>query len=413
MAGLVRSLAVPETTAPAGEWTLVRIGGLRVSPDETLDQAAVLVGEILTMTHVAAVRDRPAETSRDRVEDVVEMHGQFWDRQAAVRLLLWACVVAGTLLVAAAISAGISAPAAAAVAVLFAGVAVLADHKDETHCATGLLVAAAGWAAVAGTTGLRWWTTGTPAEPALTAMVAAGCALLLAAWTAVFRPFAMAVAAGLGMLVAGSLLTVLAVVVGAPVVDSAAAVAVLSTLVLGAVPRAVLVVTGVAGQVTTTGPGFDAKLTAAQRMLTGCLIGGSAAVLIGAVPAALSGNPRSTTLGFGVACLLLLRARAFAQVPHTVGPRVGGLLLLATTAIGCYRAAPSYLFILAAAVALPVAAGLLLTSQRLSAVTAARTARMLDLLERVLVVAVVLLAAANLGLADWALALAGHATPAR
>ncbi|MGS0683800.1 EsaB/YukD family protein [Nakamurella sp. GG22] len=410
MAGLIRSLAPHHSAEPTGDWSLTRIDGTPLMTGETLDEAAVLVGDVLTLTHDPVIEERPAQTARDRIEDIVEEHGQFWDRRATMLLLLWASVVTGTLLVPFAVSTDVPALAMVGVAVLFAGLAALADHHSESVCATTLLLTAAGWAAVAGTTGLRWWTTGTAVEPVLTAMVAAGCALLLAAWTAVFRPFAVPIAAGFCMPVAGSGATVLGVIGGAPQVDSASAVAVLGALVLGALPRAVLVLTGVAGQVGTAGSAFDARLTAAQRMLTGCLVGGSAAVVLGAVPAALSGDPRSMALGFGVACLLLLRARVFAQVPHTIGPRIAGLVLLAAVATGCYRTAPSHLFIVAATIALPVTAGVLLMSQRLSAVTAARTARVLDLVERLLMVIVVVLAAANLGLLDWARALAGDST---
>ena len=287
----------------------------RIAPTVERDPrpGRILVGDILALTHVATVEVSPSETARDRIEDVVEARGQFWDRQATVRLLLWASVVTGTFLVPLAVSAGIPAPATVGVAVLFAGLAALADHHHESLCATTLLLTAAGWAAAAGTIALRWWTTGTVAEPALTAMAAAGCALLLAAWTAVFRPFAVAIAAGICLPMAGSGLTVLAVTAGAPLVDSAAAVAVLGAVVLGALPRAVLVLTGVARQVGTVGPGFDARLTAAQRVLTGFLVGGSAAVVLAATPAALSGDPLSMALALGVACLLLLRARALLR----------------------------------------------------------------------------------------------------
>ncbi len=294
---------------------------------------------------------------------------------------------------------------------MFTGLAALTDREGESTCATALLVTAAGWAAVAGTTGLRWWTAGTVAGPSLIAVVAAGCALLLTAWTAVFRPFAVAVAAGFVIPLMGSAATALCAITGAPLVDSAAAVAVLGAVMLGALPRLVLVVTGIAKQVGTVGPGFDATLVASQRLLTGCLVGASAAVVLGAAPAALSGDPEELALGGGVACLLLLRARVFAQVPHSITPRIAGLLLLSAVAVGFYRAAPTLHtpMIMAAAVALPAAAtAARLMAERFSAVTATRTARLLDVVERLLVVAVVLLAAANLGLTDWALTVSGH-----
>ncbi len=85
------------------------------------------------------------------------------------------------------------------------------------------------------------------------------------------------------------------------------------------------------------------------------------------------------------------------------------MVLPAAVPSGWYRTASSHLVILAAAISPPVAAGILMMSQRLSPVTVARTTRLLDVLEGLLVVTVVLLAAADLGLSEWALALAGQA----
>ncbi len=184
-----------------------------------------------------------------------------------------------------------------------------------------------------------------------------------------------------------------------------------AVLLLGGLPRVALATGGLTG----SDPGresadLDFRITRADRVLTGCLIGVSMVAVGGVIPAALAGDGGSRALTVGIGLLLLLRSRTYSQTRHVLAPRIGGLLVFGAIWLGVYRgdAAAQSVLIVGAAVATGALTVVIDVLERGSTpVGLARCGRILDLAEQLLVVVLIVLTAWVTVLADWVASVTG------
>ncbi len=425
--GVVRMILPPGATHPtdghpaddggddAPAWVLTPIGRAALNPAETLTAADIVDGDLLMLTDAGDIREQvpTAATVRDALEDRVESRHAFWDAGSTARWCWWCAIVALVALLVPVGQLEKSAPAmiVGALSAMIAGVvAVLAGRNAESVCATAALGTACVHAGLAGTVITERLWAHHPGTPELVTLPALAAALPAAAVVALgWRPATVMVVALVTLLLPATVVAALRMA-GADPAAGSLAVAVAVTVLLGALPRLVLAVTGL----PAADPGrseFARRVQFAERMLIGCLLGASGAVLAAVIPPAALGDLGSRWLAFGIGCLLVLRARAFGQVCHAIGPRIAGALVIGVVWSGFYASEPSSrLELLLAAVVSLGAVSLVVTphrADRRGPVTAARAGRALAALESVLVVSLLVGTAGELGLTGWALSVLG------
>jgi len=139
-------------------------------------------------------------------------------------------------------------------------------------------------------------------------------------------------------------------------------------------------------------------------MLTGSVIGVSVIAAAVAVLGSFNADRLQQLFAGGIALTLLFRSRAFSQVPHTIGPRIAGLLVLAALWVASYRGASHFGQGLLLVVATGVVAVAMISVGRLathSPVGRARANRLLSVAEQFVVAMLVVLTAGTGGLFDW------------
>ncbi len=200
-------------------------------------------------------------------------------------------------------------------------------------------------------------------------------------------------------------MVVVAVHAGAPATDAAWIAALVAVLLLGGLPRLALATGGLTGSdPSRDSADLDQRIHRADRVLIGCLVGVSTVAAGAVIPAALSSAGGSRLLAVGIGLLLLLRSRAYSQTRHVLAPRVGGLLVFGVVWLGVYRdeTAPQSVLIVGTAVAVAALVVVVNVLDRApSPVSHARRGRLLDLAEQLLVVALIVLTAWVVVLADW------------
>ena len=418
--GIVRLLVPVGVPSPAEGaeaattpgWRLTPIGRPPLVLAESLDAAGVLDGDVLMLLDDTDQTPAPVmRTVRDAVEHGVETAYAVWDSGTRGQWARWAVVLAllGLLIPVTALPIPVGAFMAACSAVIAVMLAVQAGRTGESVCAATGVVTAGVYAAVTGIVGVRQWWLGDAGPPDVLAVPALCCALVTTAVAAVWwRPAVVAtVAVGTALIPAAAVALMRSS--GVDGVTAALVMAVVVVLLMGGLPRAVLAASGLSH--ADADERVAARLARAERWLTGCLIGAAGAALAGVLPAVAVFDRALHLLVAGVGCLMLLRARAFTLVCHGIGPRVGGMLVLAAVWWAGFRDAPSsraelVLGTLAALIALLMAqssAG----RDPTGPVTAARVERALDVAEWLLVLAVLLGTAGELGLAHWALSVLG------
>lgn len=428
---LLRLVDADPAPGPDRRWALSPIGRPALGAADTLDLAGVLVGEVLILSPVAAATSAPPASLRDQVEDLVQVLDRAWTARTSARFLLWTTTAGAALLApASCLIDGAVIALQVTVALLLTATAMAVSRVEKTGAATCLAVAC-GWAALAG------WAASAASGPVAGSVGAAVAALLTAGLAVPLYPGAAGHCAAFAVATAGAGAAAIAVAAGAPPTQVAIALALAAVLVIGVVPRVALAVTGVAtagapdparpsaGEPGPFGAGLPAsRFTLADRVLTGSLIGLSLVALIAAIPAAVAGDVGNRLFAAGIGLLLLLRSRVFSQVPHLLAERVAGVLLLGAVGVGWYLTNPGALGLL---LLLPITAGAAAAavaglgrhawplgqsgagplgqsgavSSGAAAVSRARAARLLDLAEQLLVVAVVVFASGLLGLFDW------------
>ncbi len=391
---------------------LTPIGRPPLDIAESLDAAGIVDGDVLMLTGEA---DRPPVpvigTVRDVVEQGVQTAYAAWDTSTTRQWARWTVLSALLgLLIPVTVSPSPTAAAIAVSGAAIAGVlAVQAGRDRHFICGAMGVVTAALYAA--GAVAVWHWSSAQNAAPEMVVLPALGAGLVAVVLIArCWRPAVVATAA-VGTAVMGAAAAALARWCGADAVTAALTVAVAMVLILGALPRAVLAASGLI-RADAHDERLGEKLEQAERWLAGCLIGATGAAVAGVLPAVATGDRGRLLLVAGIGCLMLLRARAFTLVCHTIGARVGGTLVLATVWWVVFRDAPStsraalLLGTVAALAALLVAQSLAGT-ERAGPVTTARVDRALDVAEWLLVVAVLVGTAAQVGLASWATTVLG------
>ena len=380
-------------------WELAPIGRPVLDPAETLDEAAVLTGELLMLQRQEnPPRTGPKDASvRDQLEEVVQRLDEPWTTRCWTAFLLWWAAILGVVLLVPA--SQLSGPSAVAITAVVAGglaaSAVLAARVDERVTAATCLWIGCGWAALAG-----WLLSPGGAGP----VGAALAALLLAAATV--RGFHGALTHCAALAVP---LPVAAVLLTAGPNELAGyalvTVAILSLLVLGLAPRVVLALTGLSSsRRTADAAAVEARFARADLVLTGVLIGLTGVVVAGAAALAFSPEPLDHGVAAVIGMSLLLRSRVYSRVPHLLPTRIGGALLLGAVGAGLYLREPGLrpMLILLSMVGLTVLIAILVLFEgQMTAVGRARFARCLDVLDHLVVVAVIIGGAGILGLFSW------------
>lgn len=416
--GLVRLLEPDAPTTAAHRWTIVPLGRAPLSPGESLGSAGVLDGEVLLLLaqeQQGAGAVAPVTGSlRDQVEEIVTGRGGTWTARTSAQFAAWLVTAAGAVLLVPA-TVGDRGPSIGVVTTVAATLALVAavTARRSLPAAAGALAVGCGWAALAGWTWLTGSTVGgavsssattTPAGLMAGVALAAGCASLLAGAVAAVLPLAL-VHASVGATMAVSASTLLVVTsAGAPPVAVTGGMALVAVLSIGAAPRLALAVGGLSAAGTSSGVvPVIGRIDRANRVLTGIIVGLSAAAVLGALPAALSTDGWQQLFAGGIGLGLLLRSRAFSQIPHVLGPRLAGIAVLSVLCCGIWRLAASPLaaLILGAVTVGGIFAVAVCLAPDLTPVARARMGKFFDVTEMVVVVASVVLAAGAFGLFAW------------
>ena len=419
MPGVIRLLHPPGGSSwndgePAAgqEWALTPIGRSPLASTDTLDTAGVVDGDLLTLDDVARADPPPLAASvREAVEDAVDAGHGHWDASATARWAWWTTILGLAALAVPVVALPVPVQPAVAgfCSMVAAGIAVQAGRRGETICAAAALVSACLYGAVGGVAVAQQWSArGSPFETVAVSAVTAAL-LVSAAVARWWRPAIVMVIALAAVLIAESVLALL-VLTGVNRITGSLTVAVAVVMLLGALPRCVLAVTGLPAA-DPGHPDFPSRLRLAGRGLTGSVLGASACVVAGVLPAAGTDDRGLLSLTLAVGVLTTLRGRVFGQVGHTIGPRIAGTVVIGAVWFGAYRAAPSSrteivvgaVLVLTALAATVVVKG----AGHHSSVTGARAARALDATEFLLVGAVLVGTVAEWGLGPWAVSVLG------
>ncbi|MDQ4039437.1 MAG: type VII secretion integral membrane protein EccD [Actinomycetota bacterium] len=398
-------------------WTLRPVGGTGLAWASSLATARVRDGAVLELTPRSTTRSlSTVEDVRDATEDAVDQGtGRWTSAQTATVAVLTSTTLAWVVLVIPHLwvtSSGNGLPVCAAVGggALWAGVRVAGRGFDVA--AHALIAVGLAWigALVIAATGpaAAVLSTLTPANrAALTAAAVVGAAVVV---TRVMPGLAVWSAAAVVIFVAALGWAVTDLAGGSP--DEAIALGtVLGVLSLGIAPRTSLAAGGLAQLdyvVRTRGcvdPGLLAATFARSRaLLTGSLIAVSGLTAAGSVRLEHSaGSALQVAQAAAIAACLILRSRAFSQRAHVmimVVPGTAALLAQLTSDLVEHSPRPTTLVGLALITAGSVGlARASLTTP--SDVTAARSRRLLDVIEWMIVAALVPLLAANLGVLEW------------
>lgn len=397
-------------------WTLRPVGGRGLALASSLESARVPDGTVLELF--------PGSTSdghstvddvRDAIEDAVDQTVGDWNRQHTTTVAVLTLAALAAVLLARpdlwAASSGHGLPLAAGVTSLLLwgciGVArrdldVLAHSLAAVGLAwTGALVLAATSPHALGSADL------TPATRAALAAAASLSAALLIGWAV---PRLAAWSAG-SAVVAGAVLGWVALDLAGRSTDEAIAVGtVLGVLSLGVLPRASLAAGGLAGldYVVRTRGGVDpdavvVTFARSRALLTGALLAAAILTAGGALRLADAGSGTELAQAGAVAGCLVLRARAFSQFQHVltlVLAGTGALLVALTSELVDGKPHPTTI----AALGLVAAGSVLLARGGLfsaNEVAAARSRRLLDVCESLVVATLIPLLAGNLGILDW------------
>jgi type VII secretion integral membrane protein EccD len=395
-------------------WVLQRVGGAALSESGTLDELGVLDGETLYL------RPRREQVPEAVFDDLVDgLASAVREREDRLREIAarWTGPVAGGVVLTAALLAAASAGASAVRAVaagvaavlLLAGSAVAARMLGAAPMAAMLGLAGIGYAATGaafgasliGGGGAALWAAVAALAAAVTARLASGVAFELFAGSAV-----VAAGAALGAGVA------LGAGIGA--VQAAAVVAVVTVGFLLLVPSWAFHLAGLSLPVLpATAAGIqrdEAPLSRPQLWEAASSVDRLMAAFLAAAGLLAVGCAALTARGHGVAPLLaadlglalLLRARSFARTPLRLLTRAAGVLAVAVTAWLRATASGSWQALAIAAAGLVLGIVLTAAAPRADRDRPPYAARAADVLEYLVVGALIPLALAVVGVFGWA-----------
>jgi type VII secretion integral membrane protein EccD len=411
----------PSAMPPVGGWMLRRGDGTPLTGDTALAHQGVRDGDVLYLVPGGLAWPEPVYD--DVVEEIAadaRAHGRAWDASAArVVALVGAAAV---LLAGAGLAATPGWPAAAGLAAVGAVGLLLTGGLLARALGDGVAGAVAGglalpYAAVAG-----WQVTGAGSGVAADRLLVAASAVLFASVVG-----AVAVGHGRPVFVGGAtagLAGAAAALVSFPLDPSGAAaiIAVVLVLAIGLATPLAVRVAGVPVPLVTADPellagerrpdraAMRAAVDRADDILAGSLLG-IAVTAVGCVAVlATAGGLAGTLLGGLTAAALLLRGRLFPALAASLPLLTGGFGGLVLVAWFWFVDAGPQTRLAAATVALAVAAALLAaaaSAQRRPAAPSPYLARLVEVLDVVVMVALAPLAFAVLGLYAWVRTLAG------
>lgn len=397
-------------------WTLRPVGGPGLPWASSLESARVRDGAVLELSPGSTTLTRSAvEDVRDAAEDAVDQSTGRWTSAdtttvavLTITALAWV-VLALPHLWATSSGDGLVMCVAVAGGSLWGCVRVARCGLDvAAHALVAVGLAWSGALVISATAPAALaLPTLTPANRAvLTAAAVVGAAVVvtwvvprLAAWSAAALVVFVAALGWAAMDLAGRS-TDEAVALGT----------VLGVLSLGIAPRASLAAGGLAQLdyvVRTRGcvdPGtVAATFVRSRAFLTGSLIAVSGLTAAGSVRLDFAGAPLEVAQAAAIAGCLIFRSRAFSQFPHVMILVVLGTVALVAQLTADLvedfpRPTTIVVFVLIAAGSVVLARGGLATP---SDVAAARSRRVLDVTESLMVAALIPLLATNLGVLDW------------
>ncbi len=397
-------------------WTLRPVGGTGLGWASSLDSARVRDGTVLELyPRSSATVQSIVEDVRDATEDAVDQAAGTWGRQDTTTMAVLVLAVLAGIVLALPDLWATSAGSAVLVALATAGAllwgCVSAARRELTVAAHLFLAIGLGWigASVIAATAPDALVVATfplADRAALASAAVLGSAVLVArtaprlvAWSA-----AAAVAFGVALGWAGMDLA------GRSADEAIAVGTVLGILGLGVLPRACLAAGGLAGldYVVRTHGSVDPSAVAtafarSRAMLSGTLLATAGLTAAGAIRLEVAGSSMQVAQAAAIAGCLILRARAFTQYLHVLTLMLAGVTALLVQLISDLHDGQPRLSTLAA-LGLTLVWAAVLARGGLSTpndVAGARSRRLLDVAESLVVATLIPLMAGNLGVLEW------------
>jgi len=402
--------------AGALAWTLRPLGGIGLTPGSTLDTARIRDGAVLELSPRSASAARGCvEDVRDATEDAVDQSTRRWTGVDASTLAVVTLVCIAGLMLALpdlwVVSAGNGVPVSALAAGGSLSGCVYLARRGLDFAAHALVAVGLGWTAAAVLVATA------PASAASTSFshaqrgaLAATAVLVAAVLLAYAEPRLAAWSAAAVIVFATAIVWIAMDLAGRSTDEAVALGTVVGVLSLGIAPRASLAAGGLAQLdyvVRSRGsvdPGAVVEVFARSRaLLTGALLATAALTAAGSARLEFAGSPLQVALAVAVAVCLILRSRAFSQFLHVLTLVLCGIVaLLVQLSADLLDTAPRPATV---AVAVVVAVGSLALARgglgRPTDVAAARSRRLLDIAESLMVATLIPLLAANLGVLEW------------
>lgn len=350
MPQVVRVCSPADDGLQSARWNLVAVDGTPIPSAGSLTDAGVRDGDVLLLDRVTAP-DRPSfvDDVRGTVEDRVDERAWLWKPTTTFGFGL-ALTALGPLLLMAAMVLVRTSPLDLAVSVLgllaALGALWLAGSRNLPGVAHAAQVAACGWGALTIVLAVLGVSAVAP-SPIVLALFACFGALAASAGGWALAHFLLPYLAGLSVVTVSMVLLVgFGLFTDGPM--AVRLLAVLLALGIGALPRMALALGGLSGldyevrQVgQTDNERFEESLANSDRMLTGTILGVSAAATISVGLLAFTGDARrDLVLAALVSLALLMRSRLFDRVSHVLPVRLSGVLGLTLTGVAATMAHP-------------------------------------------------------------------------
>ena len=411
----------PSAMPPLGGWMLRRGDGTPLTGDIALAHQGVRDGDVLYLVPGGLAWPEPVyDDVGEEIAADARAHGRTWDANAARVVALVAA--AAVLLAGAGLVATPGWPAAGGLAAVVAVGLLFAGGLLARALGDGVTGAVAGGLALPYAAAAAWQVTGSGSGATADRLLVAASAVLFASVVGV-----VAVGHGRPVFVGGAtagLAGAAAALVSFPLDPSGAAAILAVGLVLAiglAAPLAVRLA-GVPVPLVTADPELlagerrpdrtatRAAVDRADDILAGCLLGISVTAVGCVAVLAAAGGPAGALLGGLTATALLLRGRLFPAIAARLPLLAGGFVGLVLVAWSWFAEAGPGARLAAAAVALAVAVALLAaaaSAQRRPGVPSPYLARLVEIVDVAVMVALAPLAFAVLGLYAWVRTLAG------
>ncbi len=425
---VLRFCAPAENAGNPSEFTLARIGGQSLPLSQSLAEAGVRDGEVIELRAFSADgRAAFIEDVRDAIEDSVDAAGGAWTSQSTVTFAIvttcgvllfffigqligiWGNIVAGQAMYASATIEPADVVSAWVAAAVLLGASWVAT-RWAAPWTPYVSVTVASLLAFAAGTGLVSLET---ADAPIALAVGVASAAVVAGVGRLLTPRATPLLAATVVVLAATLVIVIAQEAGVDPLIPVRVVAALAVLSIGVMPRLSIAVGGLSSadyRVRNAGKMDEALLNSRFQESSGLLLGSviGVSLVVGLIGNWLGMQPLSRTQGdwdhvlsLSLAATLLLRSRVFSRTQYMLMPRIAAVFILISSVEQLTEQFPLLDDWLAAAIA---AVGLLavgISILRLSDVTRARIKRILNVVEFIVVVDLVVVTMGAVGLYDY------------